>query len=39
LRLSKSSEYIINLEQGDFVTRDYIVGDGGGLNNIDLLQR
>jgi hypothetical protein len=39
LRLSKSSEYIINLSQGDFITRDYIVGDGGGLNNIDLLQR
>src|SRR6056300_1070753 len=39
LKLSKSSEYVINLSQGDFVTRDYIVGDGGGLNNIDLLQR
>src|SRR5210317_2096831 len=39
LRLSKSSEYVINLSQGDFITRDYIVGDGGGLNNIDLLQR
>ena len=39
LKLSKSSEYIINLSQGDFVTQDYIVGDGGGLNNIDLFQR
>src|SRR5210317_1356767 len=39
LKLSKSSEYVINLSQGDFITRDYIVGDGGGLNNIDLLQR
>ena len=28
IRLSKSSEYIINLTQGDFVTRDYIIGDG-----------
>ena len=39
LRLSKSSEYIINLTQGDFVTRDYIVGDGGGVNNIDIYQK
>ena len=39
LKLSKSSEYIINLSQGDFITQDYIVGDGGGLNNIDLFQR
>ena len=39
LKLIKSSEYVINLSQGDFITRDYIVGDGGGLNNIDLLQR
>src|SRR5210317_1636579 len=38
LRLSKSSEYIINLTQGDFVTRDYIIGDGS-LNNIDIYQK
>jgi hypothetical protein len=38
LRLSKSSEYIINLSQGDFVTRDYILGDGG-VNNIDIYQK
>ena len=38
LRLSKSSEYIINLTQGDFVTRDYILGDGG-VNNIDIYQK
>jgi hypothetical protein len=38
LRLSKSSEYIINLSQGDFVTRDYILGDGG-VNYIDIYQK
>ena len=38
LRLSKSSEYIINLTQGDFVTRDYILGDGG-VNNVDIYQK
>ena len=38
LKLSKRSEYIINLEQGDFVTQDFIVGDGG-VNNINLYQR
>ena len=30
--------YIINLEQGDFVTQDFIVGDGS-VNNINLYQR
>jgi len=39
LKLSKRSEYVINLEQSDFVTQDYIVGDGGGINNIDIKQK
>jgi len=38
IRLSKSSEYIINLTQGDFVTRDYIIGDGN-INNINIYQK
>src|SRR5210317_1142359 len=29
LKLDKNSQYVINLEQDDFVTQDYIVGDGG----------
>jgi len=39
LKLSKSSEYVISLEQSDFVTQDYIVGDGGGINRVDIFQR
>jgi len=39
LKLSKRSEYIINLEQADFVTQDYIVGDGGGINRVDIIQK
>lgn len=39
LKLSKRSEYIINLEQSDFITQDYIVGDGGGINRIDIKQK
>jgi hypothetical protein len=38
LKLSKMNQYSINLEQDDFVTQDYIVGDGG-LSNIDINQR
>jgi len=39
LKLSKRSEYVINLEQSDFVTQDYIVGDGGGINRVDISQK
>jgi len=38
LKLDKSSQYVINLEQDDFVTQDYIVGDGG-VSNIDIFQK
>lgn len=38
IKLDKNSQYIINLEQDDFVTQDYIVGDGG-VSNIDINQR
>jgi len=38
LRLSKGSQYNIDLLQGDFQTRDYIIGNGG-TNNINMYQR
>ena len=38
IKLSKRNQYVINLEQDDFVTQDYIVGDGG-VSNIDINQR
>jgi hypothetical protein len=39
LKLSKRSEYIINLEQSDFIIQDFIVGDGGGINRVDIIQK
>jgi hypothetical protein len=39
LKLGKQSEYVINLEQADFITQDYIVGDGGGINRVDIIQK
>lgn len=39
LKLGKSSEYIINLTQSDFVTQDYIIGDGGAINRVDIFQK
>jgi len=39
LKLNKRSEYVINLEQGDFFIEDYIVGDGGGINRVDIIQK
>jgi len=38
IKLDKNSQYVINLEQDDFVTQDYIIGDGG-VSNIDINQR
>ena len=39
LKLSKQSEYVIDLEQGDFFIQDYIVGDGGGINRVSIIQK
>jgi len=39
LKLSKRSEYVIDLEQGDFFIQDYIVGDGGGVNRVNIIQK
>ena len=39
LELSKQSEYVIDLEQGDFFIQDYIVGDGGGINRVNIIQK
>lgn len=39
LKLSKTSEYVINMSQDDFITQDFIVGDGGGINRIDIIQK
>ena len=37
LRLSKQYDYVIDLKQDDFVTRDFLIGDGGG-NSINISQ-
>lgn len=37
LKLSKQYDYVIDLKQDDFVTRDFLIGDGGG-NSINISQ-
>jgi len=38
LVLNKRNQYQIDLEQSDFLIREFIVGDGG-VNNINIYQR
>jgi hypothetical protein len=38
LKLSKQYDYVIDLKQDDFVTRDFLIGDGGG-NDINIIQK
>jgi len=38
LRLNKNYSYTLDLQQDDFTTRDFIIGEGGG-NDINIIQK